>query len=154
MIEIVPINFDEACEFVKTHHRHHGKPQGHKYSIAAVADGRIVGVVIVGRPVARFLDDGWTLEITRCCTDGTKNACSALYAAAWRAARAMGYKRVITYILDTETGKSVAAAGFREVGSVRGRSWSCKSRPRVDKNPLQGKLRFEIGEEKTPKNFT
>lgn len=151
MIELVPINFDEACEFVARFHRHHGKPVGHKFSIAAASDEKIVGVVIVGRPVARKLDDGWTLEVTRCCTDGTKNVCSKLYAAAWRAARAMGYKRLVTYILDTETGKSLAAAGFREVAAVRGRSWSCQSRPRVDKCPLQGKLRFEIGT--APSNF-
>lgn len=144
MITIIPINFDEACSFVEQFHRHHGKPQGHKFSIAASVDENIVGVAIVGRPVSRGLDDGWTLEVTRCCTDGTKNACSALYAAAWRAARAMGYKRLITYILDSEKGTSCIAAGFKLVGSVSGRSWSCKSRPRVDKQPLQGKLRFEI----------
>jgi hypothetical protein len=143
-IEIIPVKFDEACKFVEMHHRHHGKPQGHKYSIAAAVDDKIVGVVIVGRPVSRHLDDGWTLEVTRCCTDGTKNACSALYAAAWRAARAMGYNRIITYILDTEKGTSLVAAGFKKFGIVRGRSWNCKSRPRVDKQPLQGKLRFEI----------
>ena len=151
MIELVPINFDEACEFVVRHHRHHGKPVGHKFSIAAASGGEVVGVVIVGRPVSRKLDDGWTLEITRCCTDGTKNVCSKLYAAAWRAARAMGYKRIVTYILDTESGRSLAAAGYREVASVYGRSWSCQSRPRVDKHPLQGKLRFEIGS--APSNF-
>ena len=75
----------------------------------------------------------------------TANACSKLYAAAWKAARALGYRRCITYILDTERGASVTAAGWRCVGKAGGGSWSCKSRPRVDKHPTQGKLRFEIG---------
>lgn len=102
------------------------------------------GVVMVGRPVARGLDDGLCLEVTRLATDGCPNACSALYAASWRACRALGYRRLITYILDIEPGTSLAAAGWKCVGEVRGRSWSCVSRPRVDKSPLQGKLRFEV----------
>jgi hypothetical protein len=103
-------------------------------------------VVTVGRPVARHLDDGWTLEVTRLCTDGTKNACSLLYAAAWRAARAMGYRRIGTYILDTETGTSLTASGWKCLGKAGGGSWSVPSRPRVDKHPTQIKLRYEMGE--------
>lgn len=75
-----------------------------------------MGVAIVGRPVSRHLDDGWTLEVNRLCTDGSRNACSALYAAAWRAARAMGYKRLVTYILESENGASLRAAGWKCVG--------------------------------------
>ena len=88
-LDIVPITLAEANEFVKRNHRHHGKVIGHKFSIAVadVETSKIVGVAIVGRPVSRFLDDGWTLEVNRLCTDGTHNACSMLYAAAWRAAR-------------------------------------------------------------------
>ena len=143
-LQLVPCELDEANEFVAQHHRHHGRVVGHKFSIA-VSDGeRVVGVAIVGRPVARRLDDGWTLEVTRLATDGTKNACSALYAAAWRAAREMGYRKMVTYILDTEPGSSLAAAGWRCVGSTPGRSWSVPSRPRVDKHPLQAKLRYEV----------
>ena len=85
----------------KKHHRHHGVVVGHKFSIGATKDGMLVGVAICGRPVSRFLDDGYTLEITRLCTDGTPDVCSMLYGAAYRAARAMGYKKVVTYILDT-----------------------------------------------------
>jgi hypothetical protein len=97
----------------------------------------------VGRPVARHLDDGWTVEVNRVATDGTRNACSMLYAASWRAARAMGYRRMVTYTLDTEPGTSLRAAGWKIVGEVTARSWSCPSRPRVDKSPHQGKLRWE-----------
>lgn len=143
-LEIVPISFAEAAEFIRRHHRHHLPPQGHKFSVA-VSDGKeIVGVATVGRPVARHLDDGWTLEVTRVATNGTPNACSALYAAAWRAARALGYRRLVTYILDTETGTSLKAAGWKCVGQAGGMSWNRRSRPRVDHYPLQMKLRFEI----------
>jgi hypothetical protein len=144
----VPIDFDEACAFVAQHHRHHKPPQGHKFSIAAAMGEKIVGVVIVGRPVSRMMQDGWTLEVTRLATDGTKNACSFLYAAAWRATRAMGYRKLTTCILDTEPGTTLKAAGWRLVGQAGGGSWSVPSRPRVDKHPLQGKLRFEITENK------
>lgn len=94
MLEIVPMTLREANAFVEQNHRHHGATVGHKFSIGLSDGEKIVGVAIVGRPVSRHLDDGWTLEVNRLCTDGTRNACSMLYAAAWRAARAMGYKRV------------------------------------------------------------
>lgn len=99
MLNLQPITFEEACEFVRRHHRHHVPPQGHKFSIAVNDGEKVVGVIIVGRPVARHLDDGWTLEVTRCCTDGTRNACSMLYGAARRTAWALGYRRLITYTL-------------------------------------------------------
>lgn len=145
MIDIVPISLAEANAFVEQHHRHHGKVAGHKFSIgcADVNTGKIVGVAIVGRPVARYLDDGWTLEVNRLCTDGTKNVCSMLYAAAWRAARAMGYKKLITYILDTENGASLRAAGWKCVGQAGGLRWTGKRRPEVDLYPAQMKLKFE-----------
>ena len=145
-LSVVPISLDEANAFIKRYHRHHGKVQGHKFSIACADGERVCGVVTVGRPVARHLDDGWTLEVTRLCTDGTKNACSLLYAAAWRAARAMGYRRIGTYILDTETGTSLTASGWKCLGKAGGGSWSVPSRPRVDKHPTQIKLRYEMGE--------
>jgi hypothetical protein len=111
-LQIVPCELNEANAFVRQHHRHHGEVVGHKFSIAIAEGEKVCGVVIVGRPVARRLDDGWALEVTRLATDGTKNACSALYAAAWRAARAMGYRKLVTYILDTENGTSLTAAGW------------------------------------------
>lgn len=147
-LEVVPITFKEANEFVRRYHRHHGPVQGHKFSIGLADTERneIVGVVIVGRPVARYLDDGWTLEVTRLCTDGTKNACSKLYAAAWRAARALGYRRLITYTLPEEGGSSLRAAGWKCVGVAGGGSWNRPNcgRPRVDLHPLQQKWRWEI----------
>ncbi|GAH46961.1 unnamed protein product, partial [marine sediment metagenome] len=110
---IVPIKLKEAKEFVKRHHRHHNPPVGHICSLAVACDDKIVGVAIIGRPIARALDKGFTAEVTRLCTDGTQNACSALYAAAWRAARSLGYKKLITYILNTEPGTSLIAAGWK-----------------------------------------
>lgn len=142
-LEVVPITLKEANQFVRDHHRYHGPVTGHKFSIAASDGERIVGVVVVSRPVSRHLDDGWTLEVTRLCTDGTRNACSMLYAAAWRAVRAMGYKRLITYILESENGASLRAAGWRCVGQAGGLRWTGKRRPEVDLYPAQMKLRFE-----------
>ena len=118
MLEVVPITLREANAFVEQNHRHHGPTVGHKFSIGLSDGEKIVGVAIVGRPVARHLDDGWTLEINRLCTDGTRNACSMLYAAAWRTARAMGYKRLVTYILESENGASLRAAGWKCVGQA------------------------------------
>lgn len=143
-LQVVPCELDEANAFVAQVHRHHGAVRGHKYSVAVAVDGRVCGVVIVGRPVSRMLDDGWTLEACRLATDGTKNACSALYAAAWRAARAMGYRRLVTYLLDSEPGVSVSAAGWKCVGSAGGGTWSREDRPRIDKHPTQGKIRWEV----------
>jgi len=142
-LTLQPITLAEASAFIREHHRHHIPPVGWKFGIA-VNDGETVrGVITVGRPVARHVDDGWTLEVTRCCTDGTRHAPSMLYAAAWRAAKALGYKRLITYTLASESGVTLKASGWREIGQVKGRSWSCESRPRVDKHPLEDKRIWE-----------
>jgi len=142
-LSIVPVTFAEANAFVAQYHRHHKQMPGCKF-VLAVADGeRICGVAMVGRPVARGLDDGWTLEVNRVATDGTRNACSILYAAAWRAARALGYRKLVTYILDSEPGTSLRAAGWKAVAEIKGRSWDCVSRPRIDKHPTQNKIRWE-----------
>ena len=142
-LEIVPMTLREANAYVEQNHRHHGPVAGHKYSIGLSNGEKIVGVAIVGRPVSRHLDDGWTLEVNRLCTDGTKNACSMLYAAAWRAARAMGYKRLVTYILESENGASLRAAGWKCVGQAGGLRWTGERRPEVDLYPAQMKIRFE-----------
>lgn len=141
---LIPLGLDEANEFVRRHHRHHSVVIGHKFSLGAIdiAD-RIVGVSIVGRPVARRLDDGMTLEVTRLCTDGTRNACSFLYGASARAAFALGFARIGTYISASEPGISLRAAGWRLIGGTPGKSWSVPSRPRVDVHPLEPRLRFE-----------
>lgn len=148
MLEVVPITLREANAFVEQNHRHHGPTVGHKFSIGLSDGEKIVGVAIVGRPVARHLDDGWTLEVNRLCTDGTRNACSMLYAAAWRTARAMGYKRLVTYILESENGASLRAAGWKCVGQAGGLRWTAKRRPEVDLYPAQMKIRFEREAEK------
>lgn len=147
---IVPINLAKANAYVAKFHRHHKPTTGHKFSVA-VADeiGTVRGVAIVGRPVARHLDDGWTLEVNRCCTDGVPNGCSILYGAAWRAAKAMGYRRVITYTLPTEGGASLRGAGWICLGERGGGNWHRKSRPRVDTAPeLTGqKLLWHVTQE-------
>lgn len=139
-LSVIPCELEDANEFVREHHRHHIPVVGHKFSIAAADDSGIHGVAIIGRPIARGNHDGWTLEVTRVATDGTKNCCSILYAAAWRAAKAMGYRKLITYTLKSEPGTSLRAAGWKVIHEVKGRSWSCKSRPRINKHPLQNKL--------------
>ncbi len=145
-LQLQPISFAEAAEFVRQHHRHHIPPVGHKFSIAVNDGENVRGVVMVGRPVARHLDNGWTLEVNRCCTDGVKNGCSMLYAAAWRATRALGFRRLITYILASEPGTSLIAANWRCIGQATtrpGQSWSVASRPRVNKHPLEAKTLWE-----------
>ena len=143
---ITPISLPEANEFVRQHHRHHKPVPGAKFCLAVSKKEKVVGVAIVGRPVARFLDNGWILEVNRCCTDGTRNACSKLYSNAWKAAKALGYAKLITYTLETEGGASLRGAGWKCVGKAStrvGQGWNVKSRPRVDIHPLQQKLKWE-----------
>lgn len=134
-LRIVPVRFEDACGFVATWHRHHQPPVGHKFSLGVVTpDDTLVGVAIVGRPVARHLDDGMTLEVNRTATDGTSNANSALYGAAWRAAKALGYRRLITYTQAGETGASLRGAGWRVVAERPPTAgWTRPSRPRDDR---------------------
>jgi hypothetical protein len=139
-LSVVTLTLAEANDFVVRRHRHHKRVTGHKFSIGAAKAGELVGVAIVGRPVSRMLDDGETLEVTRLCTDGTRNACSFLYGAAARAAFALGFKRIGTYTLPEEGGASLRAAGWKLIGERGGGSWSRKSRPRVDTHPTQRKL--------------
>ena len=137
-MKLKPITFRMACHYVKLIHRHHKAPQGHKFSIGAVDDNeKLVGVAMVGRPVSRTWDDGYTAEVIRLATDGTKNVCSMLYGASWRCAKAMGYTQIITYILDNEPGTSLKASGWKLDGQVQGRTWNRPSRLRIDKTPVQ-----------------
>lgn len=128
-LHIVPITFRAACSFVAELHRHHKPPRGHKFSIGVVDEtGKLCGVVMVGRPIARAYDDGLTAEVLRSCTDGTKNANSCLYAAAWRVSREMGYMRLITYTQEGETGISLRAANWRVIAERSARlSWAASS---------------------------
>lgn len=140
---IVPITQREANAFVKQNHRHHKPVVGSIFQIACAINNEIVGVAIVGRPVSRRLDNGFCLEVNRLCTDGTKNACSMLYSASWRVAKNLGYNRLITYILSSESGKSLYASNWKLIGECGGGNWNVKSRPRVDTDLRQKKLLFE-----------
>lgn len=129
----VPLTLTAAKQLVTDWHRHHKAPVGGLFAIGAEDNGKLVGAVIIGRPVARMLQDGFTAEVTRCVTDGTPNACSFLYAAAWRAARAMGYTRLITYTLAAEPGTSLVAGGWKALYQTKDRpkGWDTPSRPRT-----------------------
>jgi hypothetical protein len=131
---LVPVSFRDACGFVSLWHRHLAPPIGHRYSIGAADEAEVLrGVAIVGRPVARHFDNGVTLEVTRLASDGTPNVSSMLYGACWRAAAAMGYRRLVTYTQVGESGASLRAAGYRVIAERPGRSgWTCPSRPRED----------------------
>ena len=130
MLELIPVSLKQANAFVEKYHRHHKASRGHKFSIGVSEGGKLVGVCICGRPVSRYLDDGKTLEVNRLCTDGTRNACSILYGAAFRAAIAMGYERVITYILESEPGTSLKAAGYKCEGTAGGFEWTGCRKPK------------------------
>ena len=142
----VPLSLEEANAFVTHHHRHHPPVRGHKFSIGAQIGDRIVGVVIVGRPVARLRDDGLTLEVTRLTTDGTRNACSFLYGAAQRATFALGYRRLGTYIRADEHGASLRASNWREIGKVSGRNWDTptQGRARVPTTEIVDRTLFQV----------
>lgn len=124
-MKIIPISLKTANNYVTDHHRHHKKCAGCKFCIGLQNDGdELIGVAICGRPVSRYLDDGWTLEINRLCTDGTYNACSKLYGACIRIARNMGYKKIITYTLASEPGASLRASNFEYDGVAGGKMWT------------------------------
>lgn len=125
MLHLRPITLRAACAFIAEHHRHNKPPRGHKFSVAAYDDDALVGVATAGRPVARHFDDGFTLEVNRTCTDGTPNANSLLYGAVWRAAKAMGYRRCLTYTQAEETGSSLRAVGWKRLKEIAPRgSWA------------------------------
>jgi hypothetical protein len=138
-----PISQRDAFAYIEKNHRHHKPPQGAKICIAVERAGEIVGVVVIGRPVSRMLDTGDVAEVTRLCTDGSRNACSFLYSAARRVALGMGYTKVITYILASESGASLRASGWKYVRMAGGGSWSRPSRSRKDKAPLEEKQLWE-----------
>lgn len=122
MLKVRPISIHEANVFVERFHRHHGKKTGCKFAIA-VYDDQLRGVAICSNPVARNADDGLTLEVARLCTDGTHNACSILYGACARIAKDMGYRKIQTYILQSESGASLKASGWICEGEAGRPSW-------------------------------
>lgn len=131
-LHVVPVRFRQARSFVADWHRHNGLPVGALFCLGVADDDEVLhGVAVVGRPLARMFDDGQTAEVARCCTDGSHNACSMLYGASWRAVRAMGYTRLITYTRASEGGASLRAAGWTAVTQRRPHpGWSRPSRPR------------------------
>ncbi len=151
MLKLIPTTLKDARLFVGRVHRHNKPPQGGLFAVAVESGGTVCGVAIIGRPVARRLDDGATCEVTRLATTGERNACSILYGAAARAAKALGYKKILTYTLDSEPGSSLRAVGWQKAAEVPAKaSWSVPSRPRYqvdlfgkDQRPTCAKVRWE-----------
>lgn len=142
-MNIIPLTLKIANEFVTKLHRHHKPSQGHKWSIGLEKDGTLIGVAIVGRPVARMSDDGLTAEVTRLCTDGTTNACSKLYGACARIAKEMGYKKIQTYVLESEPGTSLKASGWKLEAITSGGQWKhTDGKPRRTDQPTEPKQRW------------
>ena len=142
-MQAVPIELKEANNFVNLLHRHHNAVYRDKFRIGCIDDSnKLIGVVQLGRPVSRCLDDGKTIEVVRLCTDGTKNACSFLYARAARVAKLMGYSKIITYILESESGTSLKASGWIKEADIKGHNWNCPSRPRNTQAPTCNKQRW------------
>ncbi|XCH80165.1 MAG: XF1762 family protein [Candidatus Dehalobacter alkaniphilus] len=144
MLTVSHIELKEANAYVTANHRHHKAVRGHRFSLACYEDGRLCGVAIVGRPRSRRIDQHMTVEVLRLCSDGTKNVCSKLYGACRRAAKALGYHRLITYTLADENGKSFLASGFSYCYTNKGGSWNQPGRPRSDKAPVCPKHLYEI----------
>ena len=142
MLTIKPIHLKDANAYVKQFHRHNIPTVGGKFAISVYDDNRLCGVAICGRPTARRSDDGTTLEIYRCCTDGTRNACSKLYGSACKIGFDMGYKRIITYTLQSENGASLKASGFRCEGSAGGITWTGKRKRDYYVSPAEMKRRW------------
>lgn len=142
-IEVLPCTIKEANYYIEKHHRHHKKVQGHRFSLKAVNKEEIVGVIVVGRPVARMTNQETVAEVTRLCTNGTKNVCSKLYSAAARVCKEMGFASIQTFILESETGISLIASGWKLAGVSGGGSWNRENRTRTDKHPTEKKLKFE-----------
>lgn len=152
-LEIVPVTVAEADKFISLHHRHLGPPLRSILRIGLQQDGFLVAVTCLGRPVARGYCDGRTLEVYRVATLGHRNACSMLYGAAWRAAVALGYTRLVTYTLDHEPGTSLRASGWTEAGRVRGASWSRSGRPRDTKLICDKRRWIKIKKSHRPKDY-
>lgn len=141
-LKAVPLELREANEFVNHLHRHHKAVHRDKFRIGAMVDGKLVGVIQIGRPVSRMLDDGKTAEVVRLCTDGTKDVCSFLYSKAARVCKEMGYEKIITYILESENGASLKASGWKQEAVTSGGSWDRPSRPRQTSAPTVPKKRY------------
>lgn len=142
-IKAIPLELKQANKFVAAYHRHHDPVYRDKFRFGAIVGDELVGVIQLGRPVSRMLDNGKTIEVVRCCTQGTKNVCSFLYSRAARIAQEMGYEKIITYILDVESGVSLKACGWEiEKIGAGGGNWNTPSRPRTTTAPTGKKQRW------------
>lgn len=141
-LQIKHIELKEANEFVSKYHRHHKPVTGRRFSIGCYNEDKLVGVAIVGRPIARKIDQYNIVEVLRLCTDGTYNACSILYGACRRAAKELGYEKIITYILESELGTTLKASGWEYAYTNKGGSWNVPSRPRTNKAPIEPKKMY------------
>jgi hypothetical protein len=143
-LRLIPVTITQAKAFVAEHHRHHGPPVSGLFAVGVCNEQqKPVGIAIVGRPVARMLQHGLTAEVTRLCALEAANVCSLLYAACWRATRALGHRRLVTYILSEEPGTSLRASGWRLIAKTRGGTWGRAGRPRDGKHPMGPKQRWE-----------
>ena len=144
-LKVIPITLREANDFVENFHRHNTRTQrdGGRFAIGATTGESMVGIAIVGRPIARLLDDGYTSEVTRCCVldDAPKNSCSFLYGRCWRIWQQMGGKRMVTYTLSTESGSSLKGAGWKIVGETKPGGWNREGRER-SWQPIYGQMKF------------
>lgn len=142
-IKLVHVELAQANRFIAAVHRHHKPVAGHRFSLGAVIDGKLVGVAICGRPVARQTDHLITIEVLRLATDGPQNACSFLYGASARAAASLGYRVIQTFILNNEPGTSLNASGWINQGLSKGGDWNRPSRlgRRMDQ-PMESKIKF------------
>ena len=140
-MDIRPVTFRQASDYINQHHRYHRATVGCKFCIGLYEGEKLIGCAVCGRPVSRYLDDGLTCEINRVCTDGTRNACSMLYGACCRAAKAMGYRQIITYTLESEPGASLKASNFSDDGIAGGEMWT-GSRRRDNGVPQEKKRRW------------
>jgi hypothetical protein len=150
-LEIIPITIRAANEFVEMYHRHNKKVQGARFAVGCISNNELVAVGIVGRPVARKLDNGLTAEITRLCAkpEAPKNACSFLYGRCWRIWQQMGGTRMITYTFRKEAGGSIRATGWRMIGATRGfgdhlKGWQTRANREKQENVKEPKFRWEI----------
>lgn len=145
-LETVPMTLKEAARYVRRWHRHHIPARIALWAVGCRVRGttEVCGVAVVGQPKARLLRDGFTAEVVRVATDGTPNACSYLYSVARRAAAMLGWRRLPTYTLFSESGASLRALNLPPPVRCKGGTWDRPSRPRKDKHPTQPKLRWEL----------
>lgn len=142
MLRPKPTTLKEANAFVGEEHRHHPPVVGHRWSMGCQADGKLVGVVIVGRPKARQTDQYMIADVTRLATNGHRNACSFLYARATHIARLMGFESIQTFILESEPGSSLKALeqlGWKRIGPTKDGEWRTRKgrRKQLDEKTIK-----------------